>query len=161
MNIAGLTLVHVVITFLAIAAGFFVLSGLLRGMITRGATGFFLLMTAATLATGFLFPISVLTPALITGIVATIILIPAAAGLYLFHLRGMWRGIYVVGSVASLYLNVFVLVVQLFLKVPALNALAPNGSEPPFVIAQGVVLLGFIYAGVQAYRRVEPQAALV
>jgi len=156
LDISTLIFVHVLISFLAIVAGLFVLYGLLRSDSMPGATGFFLAATAATLLTGFLFPISVLTPALATGIIAAIALIPAIAALYLFHLRGTWRGIYVIGSVVALYLNMFVLVVQAFLKIPSLNALAPNGSEPPFLVAQAVVLLAFIWAGILAYRRFRP-----
>ena len=85
-----------------------------------------------------------------------IVLTPAIAGLYAFHLAGSWRWIYVVGAVVALYFNVFVLVVQSFLKVPALHALAPKGSEPPFAIAQGIVLVLFILAGIKAVRRFQP-----
>ena len=81
---------------------------------------------------------------------------PAIAGRYAFHLAGSWRWIYVVGAIVALYFNVFVLVVQSFLKVSALHALAPKGSEPPFAIVQGIVLVLFILAGIKAVRRFYP-----
>jgi MFS family permease len=87
-----------------------------------------------------------------------IVLTPAIAGFYAFHLAGSWRWIYVVGAVVALYFNVFVLIAQLFLKVPALYALAPTGTEPPFAIAQGIVLVLFILAGIKAVRRFRPVA---
>ena len=85
-----------------------------------------------------------------------IVLTPAIVARYVFHLAGSWRWIYVVGSVVALYFNVFVLVAQAFLKIPALHALAPKGSEPPFAIAQGIVLLLFIVAGILSVKRFHP-----
>jgi hypothetical protein len=73
--------------------------------------------------------------------------------LYTFRLHGRWRVVYVIGMTLSLYFNVFVLVAQAFLKIASLHALAPNGSEPPFAIAQGVVLLAFVVIGLVATRR--------
>jgi uncharacterized membrane protein len=67
-----------------------------------------------------------------------------------FHLVGAWRWIYVVGAATALYLNVFVLIVQAFLKVPLLNALAPTQTEPPFLITQVVVLAIFVVLTVLA-----------
>jgi len=107
-------------------------------------TALFLFTTALTSVTGFLFPIHGFTPALGVGIVACVILAVALFALYKEHLVGAWRWIYVITAVASLYLNVFVLVVQSFVKVSALNALAPTQSEPPFAITQAVVLAIFI-----------------
>jgi hypothetical protein len=97
-----------------------------------------------------------LLPSHITGIVALVVLAPTCLALYLRHLAGGWRRVYVIGAVISLYLNVFVLVVQLFLKVPAIHALAPNAPvnpEPPFKIAQGLVFVLFIVAGWLAVKR--------
>lgn len=146
--------IHVVLSFLGILAGFPVLAGLLRGEIVRnGWTHVFLWTTFWTSLTGFLFPFGGVTPALGTGIVATLVMIPTLSALYRFNLEGRWRPIYVVGAVASLYLNTFVLVVQSFLKFPHLNALAPTGSEPPFVIVQFVVLAFFVLAGWLAVKR--------
>ena len=106
-------------------------------------TALFLFTTALTSVTGFLFPIHGFTPVLGVGIVACVILAVALFALYKEHLVGAWRWIYVITAVASLYLNVFVLVVQSFVKVSVLNALAPTQSEPPFAITQAVVLAIF------------------
>jgi hypothetical protein len=107
-------------------------------------TALFLFTTALTSVTGFLFPIHGFTPALGVGIVACVVLAVALFALYKEHLVGAWRWIYVVAAVASLYLNVFVLVVQSFAKVSALTALAPTQTEPPFAITQAVVLAIFV-----------------
>ena len=156
LGLTPFTLFHVVITLVAIVSGLLVLFGFLGGRDHKMLTHIFLLFTLATSVTGFLFPIHGFTPALGTGIVSMIVLIPALAGYYAFHLAGNWRWVYVVGAVIALYLNCFVLVVQSFLKVPALHALAPNGSEPVFAIAQGAVLLFFVITGTLAARRFYP-----
>ncbi len=156
LSIGAFTALHVIISLIAIAAGMVVLFGMIRGTRMAGLTAIFLATTVATTLTGFLFPITALTPALLTGIVTSVLLLGALAALYGLKLAGGWRGFYVVTATASLYLNVFVLVVQAFLKLPSLNALAPNGNEPPFVIAQGVVLLAFVALGYLAFRRFRP-----
>jgi hypothetical protein len=109
-----------------------------------------------TSVTGFFFPFKGITPAIILGILSLVVLAAAIAARYAFHLAGSSRWIYVVGSVVALYFNVFVLVVQAFLKIPALHALAPKGSEPPFAIAQGIVLVFFILAGIRSVKRFTP-----
>ncbi len=162
MTILGMTpftLLHVVISLIGIVAGFVVMRGLVTSQRLNGWTAIFLFFTAATSITGFMFPISVFTPALGTGVIATIIMIVTLAARYAFNMAGPWRPVYVVGAVASQYLNVFVLVVQSFLKVEPLNALAPNGSEPPFAIVQGVVLLLHVWLGYVALRRFHPVTA--
>jgi hypothetical protein len=80
--------------------------------------------------------------------------------LYKQRLVGAWRPIYVVTASVSLYLNVFVLVAQSFMKVSGLNALAPTQSEPPFAITQGVVLVIFIMIALIAVVRFRPVAAV-
>jgi hypothetical protein len=147
------TLIHVALSLIGILAGLVVLSGLLRNNPRHSWTLVFLVTTVATTLTGFLFPFRGFTPALGTGIVSSLVLAPTLLARYTFNLAGPWRRIYVVGAVVSLYLNCFVLVVQAFLKVPALNALAPEGKEPPFVLAQGLVLVLFVIAGIVAVRR--------
>lgn len=156
LGMTPLLFVHVAISLIAIAAGLVVLSALLKGTLARGWTGAFLATTVATSVTGFLFPFNGFTPALGVGVISMIILAAAIAARYAFHLAGAWRGVYVVTAITALYLNVFVLVVQAFQKVAALNALAPTGSEPPFAAAQGAVLLLFIIAGVFSFRRFQP-----
>jgi hypothetical protein len=158
LSISAFTTLHVIISLVAIAAGLAVLYGMIEGRRMATLTGVFLATTVATTLTGFLFPISVLTPALITGIISSLLLLAALVALYGRKLAGPWRGVYVIAAIASLYLNVFVLVVQSFLKLPALNALAPNGNEPPFAIAQGAVLLAFVALGYLAFKRFRPAA---
>ena len=123
-------------------------------------TALFLFTTALTSVTGFLFPIHGFTPALGVGTVACVILAVALFALYKEHLVGAWRWIYVITAVASLYLNVFVLVVQSFVKVSALNALAPTQSEPPFAITQAVVLAIFILIALIAVVKFRPGTAV-
>jgi hypothetical protein len=97
------------------------------------------------------------TPALGVGSLSMIVLIATVAAHYTFKLAGSWRAVYVAGALVAQYFNCFVLIVQLFLKVPVLHALAPKGSEPPFAIAQGLLLLFFIVTGVLALRRFHPK----
>jgi hypothetical protein len=156
------TFIHVVISLVAIAAGLLVLFGMLRSsrMDSRmdSMTLTFLLFTAATSLTGFGFPFHGITPAITLGIVSVMVLIPTFAARYAFGLRGAWRWIYILGAVLAQWLNSFVLVVQSFLKIPALHALAPKGSEPPFALAQGLVLMFYLVIGVLAVRRFKPAA---
>jgi hypothetical protein len=124
-------------------------------------TAFFLFTTALTSLTGFLFPIHGFTPALGVGIVACVILAVALFALYKEHLVGAWRWIYVITAVMSLYLNVFVLVVQSFVKVSTLNALAPTQTEPPFAVTQAAVLAIFILITLIAVIKFRPLKAHV
>jgi hypothetical protein len=144
MSVGAFTILHVIITLIAMGSGLIVVGGMFASHRLPVTTALFLFTTALTSVTGFLFPIHGLTPALGVGIVACVILVAALFALYKEHLVGAWRWIYVITAVASLYLNVFVLVVQSFVKVSALNALAPTQSEPPFAITQAVVLVIFI-----------------
>ena len=152
------TLVHVALSLIGIISGLIVLAGLLRANRMNGWTLVFLITTVATSVTGFFFPFRGITPAIILGILSLIVLAAAIAARYAFHLAGAWRWIYVVSAVVALYFNFFVLVVQSFLHIPALHVLAPKGSEPPFAIAQGVVLVLFILAGILAVKRFHPVA---
>ena len=150
MSLGAFTILHVIITLVAIGSGLIVVGGMFASHRLPVTTALFLLTTALTSVTGFLFPIHGLTPALRVGILACAILAVALFALYKEHLVGAWRWIYVITAIASLYLNVFVLVVQSFVKVPALTALAPTQSEPPFAITQAVVLAIFILIGLIA-----------
>lgn len=156
LSISNFTTFHVILSLIGIASGLVVAHAMLSARETPGWTALFLVTTLLTTVTGFLFPISVFTPALGVGIVSLVVLIPAIAARYLFGGRGIWRPIYVVGAVAALYLNCFVAVVQAFLKIPVLQPLAPNQSEPPFVIAQAVVLVLFVAIGILALVRYRP-----
>jgi len=120
-------------------------------------TATFLATTIATSVTGFFFSFDHLLPSHIVGIISLVALAISLATLYVPRLAGAWRSIYVTTAVFALYLNVFVLVAQLFQKVPAINALAPTQTEPPFAIAQGIVLLIFIALGIVAVRKFHPR----
>jgi hypothetical protein len=150
------TLLHVALSLIGIVAGLVALFGLFRSNPLNSCTLLFLATTVATTLTGFLFPFRGFTPAIGTGIVSSLVLAPTVLARYTFSLAGPWRWIYVVGAVVSLYLNCFVLVVQAFLKVPALHELAPEGNEPAFVLTQGLVLVLFVIAGFVAVRRFHP-----
>ena len=150
------TLLHTGLSLIGIIAGLVVLFGLFRNNSLNGWTLLFLVTTVATTLTGFLFPFRGFTPAIGTGIVSSLVLAPTVLARYTFDLAGVWRRIYVIGAAVSLYLNCFVLVVQAFLKVPALHELAPQGTEPPFVLLQGLVLVLFVIAGFLAVRRFSP-----
>ena len=158
LSIETFTLIHVIISLLAIASGILVLIGMLRSNRMPGWTAFFLLTTVLTSITGFLFPIRGFTPALGTGIVSMVLLGLALYALYSKLLSGAWRWIYVTTAVASLYLNVLVLIVQSFQKIPALKPLAPTQSEPPFLIAQVIALFVFVVLGTLAAMRFRPAA---
>jgi hypothetical protein len=156
MILAVYTLVHVVISLVGIGTGLVVLSGLLKNQRFDRWTSVFLATTVATSVTGFGFPFVQLLPSHIVGVISLIVLAPTIYARYVRRMSGHWRWIYVVGAVIALHLNVFVLVVQLFLKVPALNALAPTQTEAPFAVAQLAVLLVFVVLGVLALRRFRP-----
>ncbi len=156
MSVGAFTVLHVVITLVAIGSGLIVVGGMFAAHRLPVTTALFLFTTALTSVTGFLFPIHGFTPALGVGIVACVILAIALLALYKEHLVGAWRWIYVITAVASLYLNVFVLVVQSFVKVSTLNALAPTQSEPPFAITQAVVLAIFILIALIAAVKFRP-----
>jgi hypothetical protein len=126
----------------------------MAGMITAspldGWTSFFLITTVATSVTGFFFPAKHVTPAHVVGVISLVILALAVYARYPAHLAGSWRWIYVATAVAAQYLNVFVLIVQMFQKIPSLNRLAPTQKEPPFQLAQGAVLVAFVAWGIFA-----------
>jgi len=161
MSLATYTAAHVAISLVGIGSGLVVLFGLLKGKNFRGWAGLFLATTVATSVTGFGFPVEHFLPSHGVGILSLIALVGAIAALYRFRLAGGWRRTYVICAVVALYFNCFVLVVQSFEKVDALKALAPTQSEPPFAIAQLVVLALFVFAGIQAAKRfrVEPPKA--
>jgi len=156
MSMGAFTVLHVIITLVAIGSGLIVVGGMFASHRLPITTALFLFTTALTSVTGFLFPIHGFTPALGVGILACVILAVALFALYKEHLVGAWRWMYVIAAVASLYLNVFVLVVQSFGKVSALNALAPTQTEPPFAMTQAAVLAIFILITVVAVVKFRP-----
>jgi hypothetical protein len=159
MTTSTFTLVHVLLSLAGIGSGFIVLWGLLTGKRLDGWTAIFLITTVLTSVTGFLFPVEHLLPSHILGILSLLVLAIVIPARYVFHLAGAWRSAYVIGAALALYFNVFVAVVQAFLKIPALKALAPTGKEPPFLLAQIVVLAVFIGLTILAAKRFHTQPA--
>jgi hypothetical protein len=144
------TQIHVAISLIAIASGLVVMFGLLTGKRLNRWSALFLLTTVLTSVTGFFFPFHGFTPALGVGIISMLLLTVAIVARYPRHLLGAWRWIYVITAMLSLYLNVFVLIVQSFQKIPALKALAPTQSEPPFLFTQLVTLIVFVVLSIVA-----------
>jgi hypothetical protein len=159
MSVSTFTLVHVLLSLVGILAGLVVVYGFLQGRLLGGWNNLFLVTTIATSATGFLFHSAQFGPPHIVGGISLVVLGIAVAALYAFNLAGAWRWIYAITATLALYLNVFVGVVQAFQKISFLQPLAPTQSEPPFAIAQGVVLVIFIALGFLASRRLRPNSA--
>lgn len=157
-NLTTFTLIHVVLSLFGIFAGLVVAGGLVAGVRLDGWTGLFLVTTALTNITGFGFPFVGFLPSHGVGVISLLILPFVFVARYRKQLTGAWRGVYVVGSVLVLYLNVFVLVVQLFRRVPALIVAAPKQNEPPFLLTQLVVMALFIGLGIAAMKRFHPKA---
>jgi hypothetical protein len=152
------TLIHVVLSLAGIFAGLVVAGGLAAGKRLDGWTGAFLATTAATSLTGFGFPFEHLLPSHVVGVLSLVVLTVVAVARYAKHLEGPWRSVYVVGAVLALYLNAFVLLAQLFLRLPALIAAAPTQKEPPFVLTQLLLLALFVRVGWVAAKGFRPAA---
>jgi len=162
--IAGMTtftLFHVVLSLIGILSGLVVVLEMRSGKKRDGTTALFLITTAATTVTGFMFPYHGFTPGIGVGILSLLVLAVAFFALYSRHLASGWRRTYAITAVIALYFNVLVLIVQLFEKVPALHALAPKGSEPPFAVTQGIVMLIFIALGIVAVKGFREPPAVV
>ena len=153
MSLQTYTLIHVLISLIGIGSGFVVMYGMLTSKRLDGWIAVFLTTNVLTSVTGFGFPFKGVTPAINVGIVSLVVLAIAIVARYARHLAGAWRKTYVVTASLALYLNVFVLVVQSFEKVPALKAAAPTQKEPPFLVAQLAVLALFIVLTVLAAKR--------
>ena len=151
--LAAYTLFHVALSLIAIGSGFVVVYGLLKGQRLDGWTSLFLITTVATSATGFGFPVHELLPSHVIGIISLIALAIAIVARYPRRLAGGWNRTYVICSSIALYLNVFVLIVQAFRRIPALKVLAPTQSEPPFLAVQLTVMAIFIVLTTLAARR--------
>jgi hypothetical protein len=163
LSLPAFTMVHVIISLIAIVAGLIVMFGLLGSRPMPGLTAIFLLFTILTSVTGFLFPFKELLPSHMIGILSLVLLAIACFALYGMKLAGVWRPVYIVTAMVSLYFNVFVLVIQSFLKIPALAALAPAvppapPSGPVFAVVQGIVLVFFVVVTIGAWRRFKPMA---
>src|SRR5215471_18786333 len=148
--------IHVALSLIGMVSGFVVLYGLLTGRSLGAWTAAFLVTTILTSVTGFPLEPFGFDPARAVGLISLVLLAAAVVAFYAFHLAGRWRSVYIVAA-AALYLNVFVGVVQAFQKLPFLRPLAPTQSEPPFVVAQLVVLLAFIALGALALARFHPK----
>jgi hypothetical protein len=159
LSLQTFTMLHVIISLIAIASGLVVLAGMLGSNRCARWTALFLLTTILTSVSGFMFPIHGFTPALGTGVVSLAVLAIALFALYGRHLTGHWRWIYVATAVTALWFNVLVLIVQAFQKVSFFNALAPTQAEPPFVAAESVALVIFVVLGLLAAFRFRPVAA--
>jgi hypothetical protein len=153
------TIIHTLVSLIAIFTGLVVVFGMLGGKRLGGWTKWFLITAVATTVTGFFFPFNGLTPAFKLGIISAFVLAITIYARYPRQLAGAWRWIYVVGAVVSLYFNVFVLIVQSFEKIPALYAMAPTQTEQPFKLTQLVVLALFIVLAIVAVIRFHPEPA--
>jgi hypothetical protein len=162
MSLSAFTIFHVVISLIAIVAGLLVMFAMLGSRALPGLTAIFLLFTILTSVTGFMFPFEQLMPSHILGILSLVLLAVACVALYAMHLSGAWRWIYVVTALGSLYLNVFVLIIQGFLKIPPLHQLAPGNppNGPAFAAVQGIVLVFFVIMIVVEVRRFRPVPAM-
>src|SRR5580704_13512564 len=127
---------HVAISLVGILSGLVMLYGLLLGRNFKTAIAVFLITTILTSLTGFPLSPYGFDPPRAVGVLSLVLLAFAVAAYYAFHFAGVWRLIYVGCAIAALYLNVFVLVAQRFMKVPFLHDLAPTQSEPPFAVTQ-------------------------
>jgi len=153
MSIEAFTTLHVLISLIAIATGIVWLADLIGNRARGQLTAAFLATTVLTSVTGFMFPATQFLPSHLFGVISLIVLAAAIYGLYGTQLAGRWRRVYVIGGTLALYLNVFVLIVQGFLKIPVLTALAPTQGEPPFAIAQGLLLIASVALGYLAVKR--------
>jgi len=155
------TLIHVVLSLVGIVAGLVVVGGLMAGVRFDGWTGVYFVTTVLTNVSGFGFPFATLLPSHIVGGISLLVLVVAIAGRYWKHLAGPWRAVFVASTLFALYLNVFVLVAQLFQKIPALIAGAPTQKAPAFVVTHLIVLALFVVLGMAAVRGFRTERAAV
>ena len=156
MSLATFTLLHVLISLIGIVAGLMAAVGWLRSDPSRTSTAIFLAATILTSVTGFLFPVPKLLPSHIVGLISLAMLGLATFAFYGRHLQGLWRPTYTITAMLALYLNVFVLIIQGFLKIPLLKSWAPSQTEPAFLIVQGMALLLFTVLGILTTVRFRP-----
>jgi hypothetical protein len=159
-GLAAFTLFHTALSLVQLMSGIIVVIALVGSRSSPLWTWIYLVSAIATSVTGFGFPVDKFLPSHAFGIISLVLLLFVILARYTFHLAGAWRWVYVIGLVITVYLDAFVAVVQAFLKIPALHALAPAGSEPPFAIAQGILLVIFVVLAIMAAKRFHPGAAL-
>lgn len=160
LNLTPFVWVHTILSLIALVAGVIVLLDMLKSKMSSATTAIYLVTAHATNITGFMLPADRILPSHIFGVISTIALVIACIALYAKHLAGSWRRIYVITATLGVYLLAFVTVAQAFLKVVALQPLAPTQSEPPFAIAQLVVLVIFVALGWAATKRFNGAAAM-
>ena len=153
MSVALYTQIHVIISLIAIASGLLVAIGMIMARSSSSMTALFLFTTILTSVTGFFFPFHGVTPGIVVGVLSLVVLLLAVIARYGKHLAGGWRGTYVITAMFALYLNIFVLVAQCFEHIPSFHVLAPTGTEPPFKIAQGIVLVVFVVLTIAANKK--------
>jgi hypothetical protein len=153
LSLATFTFLHIVISLIGIAAGVIWLLGAVGGVCPDRWNTIFLAATIFTSASGYLFPFNGFTPTMVVGAVSLICLAMAVLALSVFDGEGGWRIVYLVSATTAIYLTCFVLVIQAFLKIAPLHALAPTGTEPTFALVQGAVLVSFALLGFVAIRR--------
>jgi hypothetical protein len=156
LSVQAFTAFHVALSVVGLLSGVIVVLGMLSRSRLPGWTALFVVTTIATSATGFLFHSPSFGPPQVVGVISLIVLAGAVAALYIYHLAGRWRAVYVVTAVLAFYLNAFVGVAQAFQKIPLLHGLAPTGSEPPFLVAQAAVLALFVVIAVLSLKRFHP-----
>jgi len=156
------TLAHVILSLIGIGAGLIVVAGFLAEKELPGWNSWFLWTTILTSVTGYFFPFHGFKPSYVIGALSLLLLAPAYYAWHSRRLAGGWRLTYVITAMLALYLNVFVLIFQLFDKVPALKALAPTKSEQPFKLTNLVVLVIFflltIFSAIR-FRATAPRTA--
>jgi hypothetical protein len=154
----NLLTIHVALSLIGIVSGLIVFYEMLAARQSGGWTALFLVTTILTSVTGFPLPPFGFDPPRAVGVLSLVLLALAVVALYVFKLAHAWRWLYVITAIAALWLNVFVGIIQAFAKLPALHALAPTQSDPPFVITQLVVLVIFVVLGIVALLRFHPKS---
>jgi hypothetical protein len=160
LSTSAFTWFHTALSLVQLVSGIVVVIELMGSRSSRLWTAVYLVSAVATNATGFAFPVDKLLPSHAFGIVSLVLLLLVILARYTFHLAGAWRWVYALGIVITVYLDAFVAIVQAFLKLPALHAMAPTGSEPPLAIAQGILLVIFVVLAIAAVRTFRPAAAI-
>ena len=156
LSLSAFTLLHVIISLAGLGSGFIVVWGFFNDKRLDGWTAIFLTTTVLTSVTGFMFPFEGFKPSYVVAALSLIVLAIAIFARYSRRMAGSWRGTYVITAAIALYFNCFVAIVQAFLKIPALHELAPKGNEPPFLIAQLLVLAIFVWLTYRAAKRFQP-----
>jgi hypothetical protein len=151
--------IHVAISLIALVAGLIALYGWINNKNWNGWTAVFFATIILTSVTGFPLPLFGLDPTRMVGILSLILLAMAVLGIYVFRISGPWRWIFIITATAALWLDALVGVIQAFAKLPSLHEFAPNGSEPPFLIVQLIVLAIFVLLGYWALRKFHPNLA--